>query len=248
MSLPGGPGERVVVVSPHLDDAVLSLGAAIASWARTGSNVLVLSVLACDPGSEAPAGGWDRRAGFRTEGDAAQARREEDRAAGRRLGAAVSWLPFGSGDYDRHGDEDAVFEAVAAAVDQADVVLLPGAPLTQPDHSWLTRLLVSRLPSRQLGFYAEQPYRARADGPVEAPHWLVDALGSALSFEGVRVGRRDRLAKLRAIRRYRSQLGLLGLDGRLGWPVCRLLLGEARRGGEAVSWRAGTYEQDARDR
>ena len=69
------PGHRIVVVSPHLDDGVLSLGAAIASWARAGATVELLTVLACDPDSEAPAGGWDRRGGFATEGDSARALR-----------------------------------------------------------------------------------------------------------------------------------------------------------------------------
>ena len=34
--------KRIVVVSPHLDDGVLSLGAAIASWTRGGDRVEVL--------------------------------------------------------------------------------------------------------------------------------------------------------------------------------------------------------------
>jgi LmbE family N-acetylglucosaminyl deacetylase len=43
------PGERIVVVSPHLDDGVLSLGASIASWSRSGATVELLTVLGCDP-------------------------------------------------------------------------------------------------------------------------------------------------------------------------------------------------------
>lgn len=231
------PGARVVVVSPHLDDGVLSLGAAIASWVRQGSYVLLLTVLACDPRSAAPAGGWDGRAGFATEGDAARARRAEDRAACQALGAAVSWLPFGSGDYERHGSDDAVYGTVASAADGADAILLPGAPLTQPDHVWLTRLLVERrLPCKRLGLYAEQPYRARAQGSLEVPEWLTAEAGVTAGFEGIRVERRDRLAKLRAIRSYRSQLRLLALGGRLGWPPVELLWSEARAGGEAVAW------------
>ena len=51
-----GPGaRRIVVVSPHLDDGVLSLGASIASWSRAGTTVELLTVLACEPGSKAPA-------------------------------------------------------------------------------------------------------------------------------------------------------------------------------------------------
>ena len=91
--------DRVVVVSPHLDDAAISLGAAIAFAARHGA---VLTIFAGDPESEAPAGGWDKRGGFGTEGDAARARREEDSMAFALLGAGVTWLPFGDEQYDRH--------------------------------------------------------------------------------------------------------------------------------------------------
>jgi LmbE family N-acetylglucosaminyl deacetylase len=206
-----GPTGRIVVVSPHLDDGVLSLGAAIASWARRGSLVEVLSVFACDPESNAEAGGWDTRAGFRTEGEAARARREEDVRACAILGAAPVWLPFGSVDYERHGDEETIGDAVAAALAGADAVLLSGFPLSHPDHEWLTRVLVGRVQIRRLGLYAEQPYAARADSKPAPPVWLGDALPATVRFEAVPVGLRDRLAKWRAIRQYRSQLPLLGM-------------------------------------
>src|SRR5213080_853986 len=102
-----GPGEelegRVVVVSPHLDDAVLSLGAALARAARRGGAVTVLTVLAGDPASETPAGEWDSQAGFATAGEAARARREEDRRACALLGVEPVWLPFSDHQYDRGG-------------------------------------------------------------------------------------------------------------------------------------------------
>ena len=65
----------IVVLSPHSDDGVLSLGASMARWARSGRQVELLTVFALDPASSAPTGGWDRRAGFLTEGAAANARR-----------------------------------------------------------------------------------------------------------------------------------------------------------------------------
>jgi hypothetical protein len=63
---PAKPGERVVVVSPHLDDGALSLGAALHAWAARGARVELLTVLACDPRSDAPA--ELGRGGFATEG------------------------------------------------------------------------------------------------------------------------------------------------------------------------------------
>jgi LmbE family N-acetylglucosaminyl deacetylase len=172
-----------------------------------------LTVLACDPNSDAPAGGWDARGGFATEGESARARREEDRRACERLGVAPRWLPFGSVDYERHGTDEDVRGAVLGAVAEADEVLLPGFPLTHPDHAWLSELLVGVATGR----YAEPLYVARS---VSAR--LPDG------FMRVPAGPRDRLAKWRAIREYRSQLPLLALRRR------RLLALALAR--EAVAW------------
>jgi LmbE family N-acetylglucosaminyl deacetylase len=205
-----------VVVSPHLDDGVLSLGASIASWSRSGANVELLTVLGCDPDSTTPAGGWDGRGGFATEGESALARRDEDRRASVEIGAMPVWLPFGSVDYERHGDAGDVRAAVADALDGADLVLLPGFPLTHPDHEWLVRTLTDgSLLRRRIALYAEQPYTRRVGEEPCVPGWLADATGRAWSFEPVHARVRERLAKWRAIRRYRSQLTLLGMHGSL---------------------------------
>jgi LmbE family N-acetylglucosaminyl deacetylase len=214
-------------VSPHLDDAVLSLGAAIAAWSRAGARVETLTVLGCDPASIAPAGGWDRRGGFATEGEAARARREEDRCACAVLGAAPLWLPFGSVDYERHGDEADVRARVAEVVAGADVTLAPGYPLAHPDHEWLLRTLAAgAFTCRRLGLYAEQPYARRAGGEPQLSAWLEEAAGGRPSFVPVPVSSPARVAKWRAIRCYRSQLPLLGMRRSL------------RRGPLAVAWRA----------
>ena len=211
------PGNTIVVVSPHSDDGVLSLGASMARWARSGRRVELLTVLALDPDSTAPTGGWDRRAGFATEGEAAHERREEDRIACAHLGVTPSWLPFGSVDFDLHGDEEDVWHAVRRAVHGADCVLAPGSPLTHPDHAWLNALLTRHAPPELLGLYAEQPYTARQSGSPFSP---------------VALRARDRFAKWRAMRAYRSQLPLLGMrrtvrrgplalalaDERVAWP------------------------------
>jgi LmbE family N-acetylglucosaminyl deacetylase len=197
----------IVVVSPHSDDGVLSLGAAMASWARARHRVELLTVLALDPDSQAATRGWDRRAGFETEGGAARARRAEDRAACALVGAEPSWRPFGSVDFDRHGDVDDVWKAIAGALEEADLVLVPGSPLTHPDHVWIHDLVAARLPADRIGLYAEQPYTFR-DGSAPYPP--------------VSVGARDRLAKWRALRAYRSQLPLLGLQRGLRTGTLRL--------------------------
>jgi LmbE family N-acetylglucosaminyl deacetylase len=205
-------GRRIVVVSPHHDDGVLSLGATIARWSREGAAVELLTVLGCDPGSEAPSGGWDARGGFATEGQAARGRRDEDSRACAVIGARPRWLPYGSVDYERHGDDADVRRAVAEAVVGADTMLVPGSPLTHPDHVWLVRTLgPARLGVGCVGLYAEQPYTRRSGRVPEVPAWVAEAFGQPGPFAGTRTGTRDRVAKWRAIRCYRSQLPLLGM-------------------------------------
>lgn len=188
----------------------------MAAWSRAGAVVELLTVLGCDPASDAPTGGWDRRGGFATEGESVRARREEDRRACAVVGATPVWLPFGSVDYDRHGDASDVRRAVGPAVAGADLVLLPGFPLSHPDHEWLVRTLVSdfesdtRRHARRVGLYAEQPYTRRDGGEPRVPASLSGLVAGA-RFQRRRGQARDRVAKWRAIRRYRSQLPLLGM-------------------------------------
>ena len=214
-------GTRIVGVSPHLDDGVLSLGASMASWVRRGAAVELLTVLGCDPASKAPAGGWDARGGFATEGESASARREEDRLACAVLGASPVWLPYGSGDYELHGAEADVRDAVLRALEGADSVLVPGFPLSHPDHAWLAELLAGSLGRWRVGRYAEQPYTRRA---------AADPGGAGFARAPVRLD--DRIAKWRAIRCYASQLPLLAMRGSLRRGPHRYAAGR-----EWIAWR-----------
>ena len=90
-------------------------------------------------------------------------------------------------------------------------MLLPGFPLSHPDHEWLVRRLVSDFQSNTtLALYAEQPYTRRAGAAPEVPGWLAEAT-AAPAFEEAHARLRHRVAKWRAIREYRSQLPLLGM-------------------------------------
>jgi LmbE family N-acetylglucosaminyl deacetylase len=216
-----GSAERlagpVAVVSPHLDDGVLSLGAAIAAVRE----VRVVTVLAGDPESELAAGEWDARSGFRTAGEAARARREEDRLACREVGAEPVWLPFCDHQYPRGGGDDEIWERLTDALADAETVLVPGFPLMHEDHVWIAGLARERdLGGRRVGRYVEQPYAAT---------WTPGPDG----WTPLRASARGRLAKLRACRRYSSQLPLLNEQGATLRRVTRY---EAARGGECVSW------------
>jgi LmbE family N-acetylglucosaminyl deacetylase len=228
---------RLVVVSPHLDDAALSLGATIAYATRAGVPVTVLTVFAGDPGSGEPAGVWDGLCGFATAGDAARLRREEDARACAILGAEPVWLPFADQDYcgPRNGDE--IWAGVEPFVAEAALVLIPGYPLVHSDHVWLTRLIAIRASeSTTLGLYVEQPYanlvvigrgytfrRILAAGAIalRTPRGLrlqrpalLDGVASLfdmpLEWHAAGADGCDRRKKIKAIEAYTSQVRWLG--------------------------------------
>jgi LmbE family N-acetylglucosaminyl deacetylase len=225
----------IAVISPHLDDAVLSLGATIARWAREGARVTVLTVLANDPDLAGDASPWDRSGGFRNSREAAESRRTEDAKACALLGAAPSWLPFGDKEHPRGGTEDEIREALEQTVAGADVVVAPGYPLTQAggDHLFVARvaLTMARRPSK-LGLYVEQPYAAnrvvrrlaRRAGPLPF-HW------ERTEWQRMRPTFSDWRAKQAAIASYESQHRILG-------PLLRSRIGlyELVGGGEAIAW------------
>lgn len=233
---------RVCVVSPHLDDAVLSLGASIAAAARAGVEVDVLTVLAGDPQSATAGDESTRRAGFATAGAAAAARRVEDDRACRRVGARPVWWPLSDDTNDAPPDPEQIRARLEAALPAYDAVLAPGFPLQHAHHRLVARLVVEAMPpGAVLGLYVEQPYaswrllarRRTPDRPSEAE--MLEGIGLSVS-PPVRWTRRARspadwLAKLGGVNAYESQLRVLR---RL--PRTRLFGYEAMKGGEMVLW------------
>jgi LmbE family N-acetylglucosaminyl deacetylase len=218
----------VVVVSPHVDDAVFSLGAALSRAARCGAQVTVLTVLAGDVNSPRPAGEWDRRAGFGTAGEAARARRAEDERACALIGARPLWLPYSDLQYERGASDSQIREAVADAVGSGPV-LLPSFPLSNPDHRWLRGLLEGMFPPERVGHYVEQPYAALlSTRPDDGP--TAERLPDPASWRRLRASLSDERRKLIACRAYTSQLRLLG-------PIVGAIFRyEMRVGGEAAAW------------
>jgi LmbE family N-acetylglucosaminyl deacetylase len=229
------------VLSPHLDDAALSLGAAIACWSRSGADVTVLTVFGGEPDSERPAAPWDVGCGFATAGEAVRARfAEEDRACAI-LGATSVRLPFWDvqnvPDEDLETrDRDAIWAAVAECIASAELVLAPGHPLTHRDHAWLAQLVAERMADDpRLAWYVEQPYaNQQLLGRGYRSDVLVPALrmvlrlpaerraqtpppdvhdGRSLTWAALPSSRAARRAKRDSIRAYRSQLD--SLHGRL---------------------------------
>jgi LmbE family N-acetylglucosaminyl deacetylase len=199
---------RLLIVSPHLDDAVLSLGGAIARHVRLGSDCTIVTVFAGNPECTRPAGPYDRRCGFLSAGEAAASRRREDRKACALVGAKPVWLPFGGIQYDRINDAEAVWTALEAYVDQAQIVLLPGFPLVHPDHLWVTQLVWERVTKKSgVGFYAEQPYAHSVQAANDRRDFVADI---RVQWVSLYAGIAERFAKGRACRAYWSQFRTLG--------------------------------------
>ena len=167
--LDAGVLDRVVVVSPHFDDA--ALGAAHLLTTYPGSTVV--TVLAGRPAAYPDqVTEWDAAGGFATGDDVVGARQEEDRAAMAALGATPVWLDFPDHQYldppDRPTAADvapALREAVEAAAPSA--VFLPMG-LANPDHA-LTH--DAGLQVREALAAAARP-PSGGDGGFEAPAWF----------------------------------------------------------------------------
>jgi LmbE family N-acetylglucosaminyl deacetylase len=245
---------RLAVLSPHLDDAVLSVGATLAEAARAGDEVLVVTVFAGDPRASEPAGEWDRRCGFSTAGEAARRRADEDVRACGILGARAIHLPLKDEQYATDGERTEVWESIRRQLEGVDALLLPGYPLVHPDHRWVTeRALAQPPPDTALGFYIEQPYatwelvggrRPRERTAARIAQLLrsdrvprprlaaeTEALAGPVRWEVSGRGVRAQWSKLRAIRAYRSQLR--------GWSrsfLAQVMLFQWAQRGEPVAW------------
>jgi LmbE family N-acetylglucosaminyl deacetylase len=126
---------RIVVVSPHFDDAIL--GAAHLLTTYPGSTVI--TVLGGRPPAYPPeATDWDACGGFVAGDDVVAGRRQEDAAAMGYVDATPVWLEFADHQYlakeDRpRADQVAPVLGSALATAQPTAVFLPMG-LANPDH------------------------------------------------------------------------------------------------------------------
>ena len=114
--VPDGTFERVVLFSPHFDDA--ALGAAHMLCAHPDS--LVVTVMGGPPAQYPdPPSEWDALGGFQAGDDVVALRREEDVAALKVLDARPLWLEFVDYQY-LQPDERATPETIAVEMARVD--------------------------------------------------------------------------------------------------------------------------------
>jgi LmbE family N-acetylglucosaminyl deacetylase len=130
-----GELDRVVVVSPHLDDAVLGC----AGFMAVHPGVTVVTVFAGNPEAyPVPMRTWDVQSGFGPGDDVMEARRREDRAALARLDATPIHLDLVEYSYnpdDRPVAPDAIAAVLVTTLGPLEptLVLAPFG-LANPDH------------------------------------------------------------------------------------------------------------------
>ncbi len=214
-ALEDGALERVVVVSPHFDDAVL--GTAHLLGSHPGSTVI--TVMGGRPGSYPdPPSEWDAAGGFVAGDDIVAVRREEDRAALATLGARSTWLDVVDGQYeppDRRPSPAEVAALLEVALREAGptAVFLPMG-IAQPDHA-LTHAAGLRV-RESLGSGPDAPlwFAYEDGGYVHLPGllaWRISALfrRGLWPTPAIVPARVDMAAKRAAVACYASQVAPL---------------------------------------
>lgn len=207
--------DREVILSPHLDDAVLSC------WHRLERpGTQVVTVFAGIP-LQHVVSDWDAASGFRTPSEAIHTRRLENLAALRHTPSTAVDLDFVEHAYATNPpDIDQIAESVLRSTSRdAAFVAAAGLSLylrkTHPDHE-TTRAVGKRLMDlgRTVLFYADIPYilpRFRyTDWPARLSlDGVKKRLGVDVASEPYELSEEERSRKRQALQAYRSQVPLL---------------------------------------
>ena len=205
----------LLVISPHLDDAVFSCSGVIKGANRS----VVHTVFAGDAPPDRPLLQWDLDCGFVAGDPVMDLRRGEDGVATSRLGATATWdLELQEGYRTGDADSGVVELALRRAIEDSGpaAVLIP-LGLQHTDHLAVAAagatLIVENRPSDLAWFvYAEKPYADRHPGLVRERLGELEAAG--LRFRRVELPWRLKRGDLGAVRSYRSQLKGLRISAR----------------------------------
>ena len=201
----------MLVISPHLDDAVFGCGRLIA--AHPGS--VVVTVFAGVPRDAERLTEWDAACGFRSAAEAVATRRREDQAALALLGATPRWLDFCDGQYD----ETPTLAELAAALgrviaDEAPQRVLYPLGIFHPDHLLLHDAAGAALrawPDTPCFVYEDALYRGMRGELQQRLAALGRAGFSATPARLVADG--DAPLKAQAVQAYASQMRAFGPNG-----------------------------------
>ncbi len=207
---------RVLLLSPHLDDAVFSAGGTAACLAGRGFEVVIATVFSAGPH---PATGFalacQRDKGLGDEVDYMALRRAEDARAAAVLGARARWLGLHEAPNRGYGSPAALFGPYVAAddpwpIEQAvarciaeeapDLLLAPAALGAHVDHRRVLDAVLHACERKPAAFWRDTPYVLREPGAALDPR-LAELEDLACPVGGTLA------AKAAAAAAYASQLG-----------------------------------------
>lgn len=212
-----------LIVSPHLDDAVLSCWHALAPMSEPAT---VVTLFAGIPGPATEPSRWDRASGATDPAAQMRLRRKEDEAALTARGARFVHCDFLDDQYRGWArTRRPLVDRLAALVDGADEVWIPAGFGGHPDHVLAADAALAATAGRRRILYADLPYATRGraalqQGPTqsEGRQGLKDKVRSAVVAspyvpggppESYRLSGPEQEAKRRCLEEYRSQLGVL---------------------------------------
>ena len=205
---------RILIVSPHCDDAVFACGALLQTY--PGSTVV--TVCAGGPAPDGTLTEWDRSGGFQADEDVMALRRREDARALSLLGAHPLWLSFYDSQYQTPVSCSDVVRALSVVVETVSPhSLFVPMGLFHSDHRLTSEACLTLkgwYPEFAWYFYEDALYR-------HIPDLLSDRLAH-LRTRGIRA-RRINLGPLSnehkrpAVQCYGSQLRALTTPGRPGY-------------------------------
>ncbi|CAD6526821.1 hypothetical protein LMG28727_02196 [Paraburkholderia kirstenboschensis] len=208
---------RLLVVSPHLDDAVFSCGLLLAA----NPSATVCTVFTAPP-SENMSTDWDRQSGFTDAFQAMHARKQEDIRALEKLGAQAIHLPFCDAQYLLTPSPDDLTEALHRTLNEhsPDNVLFP-LGLFHSDHTLVSNAclaLIADMPATVFHAYEDVPYRQMREAVSNRIEELTKKHGYALTHAtdaavSVNESNAHEQTKREAIAAYVSQLRAFGPQG-----------------------------------
>nr|WP_310354138.1 PIG-L family deacetylase [Paraburkholderia strydomiana] len=207
---------RLLVVSPHLDDAVLSCGLLLAA----NPSAIVCTVFTAPP-PENMSTDWDRQSGFTDAFEAMQTRKQEDIRALQKLGAQPVHLSFCDAQYLLTPSPDDLTGALRRTLNEhsPDNVFFPQG-IFHSDHTLVSDAclaLIDVMPDTAFHAYEDVPYRQRQEAVSERIEELTKR-GYALSpstdvSAPVNAFSAHEQIKREAIAAYASQLRAFGPQG-----------------------------------
>lgn len=208
---------RLLAVSPHLDDAVLSCGLLLAAH----PDAVVCTIFTSAP-QENMTTDWDRESGFADAFAAMRTRKLEDVRALSSLGASPIHLPFCDAQYlssPSHAELAAALKETFMKVWPATLLIPLG--LFHSDHT-----LVANACLASMGWFGDATVLAYEDVPYrKIPHILQERLIALLErgfvaepvdITNLETDPRHYQLKQTALAQYESQLRAFGPEGRAG--------------------------------